>query len=364
MYMGNTKVTITKKQNKKPMQSVVRTGYIDVLNALGKPKLGHKLKAISFFAGGGGLDLGISYAGFDVLYASDIEPQHCETLKHNFPEATVEAVDIIHQSGSKVVDAAGTREIDLMIGGPPCQSFSILGRRKSFEDERGKLVFEYARLVKEIRPRAFILENVPGLLTVNKGKDWEELLNFFRKETGYNLQYEILNAADFGVPQIRKRVFLIGFREKTDFHYPKPTHFSQENIHIQKQFPWVTSYEALENINHLPNHQIRIHGDKVRNRYKDIPQGGRDGVDRTDRLHPEMPSGTVIVGSSGGGGRPFIHHNHPRHITVREAARLQSFPDWYEFKNTATWQYRAVGNAVPVLMAKAVGESIKIALNS
>jgi DNA (cytosine-5)-methyltransferase 1 len=362
--MGNNLVQTTLITTKRNLKKVAADDFVNVLTALGKPQPSGKLKGFGFFSGGGGLDLGMSYAGFDIVYTSDIETQHCETLKHNFPEAIVEAADITKQSGAKIFKDTGLESVDIMVGGPPCQSFSILGKRKSFEDERGKLVFEYARMVREIKPKAFVLENVPGLLNVNKGKDWEELLKFFKEETGYTLYHKVLNSANYGAPQIRRRVFLVGFRENKKFEFPKPTHHSIE-MNTDESVPnWVTSRQALVGVDGLPNQLIRIHGDRVRGRYEQIPQGGRDKIDRTDRLHPEMPSGTVIVGSSKGGGRPFIHFQEPRHLTVREAARLQSFPDWYEFKNTSTWQYRAVGNAVPVLMAKAVGERIRIALES
>ena len=165
---------------------------------------------------------------------------------------------------------------------------------------------------------------------------------------------------------IRKRVFVVGFRQPTKFAFPLPEYRNPLKLKLDNyNLPdWIPAKLALENVDGLHNQDIRIHGERVRSRYEKIPQGGRDKIDHTDRIDPEKPSGTVLVGSKAGGGRPHIHPYLPRHITVREAARLQSFPDWYRFLGTTTAQYRQVGNAVPPLLARAVGKSIKVALLS
>lgn len=242
-----------------------------------------------------------------------------------------------------------------------CQSFSILGQRKALEDPRGKLTIKYFKLIAGVKPRAFIFENVPGILTVNKGQDFKDLFEFAKETTGYTLFKTRLNAMQFGIPQSRERVFIVGFHPdlKIDsFSFPEvPTGaFSEE---LTASMP---SKYALENVNGLPNHDIRIHGERVRSRYEKILPGERDRVDHTDRIDPERPSGTVLVGSSAGGGRPHIHPYEPRVITVREAARLQSFPDWYKFSGSSTEQYRQVGNAVPPLMAYELAMKIREAL--
>jgi DNA (cytosine-5)-methyltransferase 1 len=245
-----------------------------------------------------------------------------------------------------------------MAGGPPCQAFSILGSRKSVRDPRGALVYEYARLVAELKPRAFVFENVPGLLSVNRGRDWQELLQYFAEETGYTVQYRVLNAVDYGVPQMRRRIIAIGLRDgRKNFEFPVPTHGDSDLLRELK--PFVTAGEALAAVDGVANHVVRQHCARVADRYARIAPGDRDRTDHTDRIDPLRPSGTVLVGSGAGGGRPFIHPEVPRHISVREAARLQSFPDWYVFQSTATWQYRAVGNAVPCLLAKAVGKALR-----
>ncbi|WP_321515053.1 DNA cytosine methyltransferase [Marinifilum fragile] len=327
--------------------------YLDLLNSQRIPKKGNGLNFISLFSGGGGLDLGFSLAGFKGLYSTDIIKHFCDTIRHNFPNHIVEEHDMYELSGNYVKDKIKV-DVDMIIGGPPCQSFSILGNRKSTEDSRGRLVFEYARFIKEVSPKGFLFENVPGILTVNKGKDWEDLLKFFKKETGYHLEWKKLNAVNYGAPQFRERVILFGFKEKPFNNWPELM-FGLNGEAPKRVF---NSGLALENVENLPNHIKRIHSDRVSTRYSKIKQGERCRVDHTDRIDESKPSGTVLVGSSGGGGRPFIHPIEHRHLTVREVARLQSFPDWYEFEGTGTSQYRQVGNAVAPLFAKRLGIAV------
>lgn len=320
--------------------------------------------AVSLFSGGGGLDLGLSLAGFDFGYSNDEVQYYCDTIAYNFPDCVTEQNDVKKLEGYRIKELLKSENISLIAGGPPCQAFSILGKRRSFSDLRGQLVFDYIRLINELEPEAFIFENVPGLLTLNNGEDWNSLHDYFKFETGYKLHTDTLNAADFGVPQIRKRFFVVGFRRNADFNFPSPKYRNPLNLIHQNLPSWIPSKLALEDIDGLHNHDIRVHGERVRTRYEKIPPGGRDKIDHTDRIDPEKPSGTVLVGSKAGGGRPHIHPYLPRHITVREAARLQSFPDWYKFLGTSTAQYRQIGNAVPTLLALAVGESIRDALIS
>jgi DNA (cytosine-5)-methyltransferase 1 len=338
-----------------------RNEYLETLDSMFVPSRGNGLGYASVFCGGGGLDLGFASAGFKPLFSSDVEPKYCETVHNNLGKHIVEPHDISKLSGAEVKQRVGGN-VDVVIGGPPCQSFSILGSRLSTADPRGKLVYEYARFIREIRPKAFLFENVPGILTVNKGKDWNELLGMFKEETKYHLMpAKKLNAVWFGVPQYRQRIILVGFQKKEyldRFEWPKATHSeSMDQPELGLALPR-TSDLALEDVVGLPNHIIREHCERVSTRYSKIAQGGRDRKDHTDRIHPERPSGTVLVGSGAGGGRPFIHPDEHRHITVREAARLQSFPDWWEFAGGPTAAYRQVGNAVPPLMARAVALQI------
>lgn len=331
--------------------------YLKRLNSFGRDVV-YKYTCISLFSGGGGLDLGVNLAGFRSVLVSDLIPAYISTIKHNFPQVITYTKDATNLTAKELLQLTHVPEIDLMIAGPPCQSFSILGQRKALDDPRGKLTIKYFELISDVKPKSFIFENVPGLLTVNKGRDFKNLFAFAQEKTGYTLFTTRLNAMQFGIPQSRERVFIVGFRPDIDcssFDFPdKPTGNYSECL--GKVTP---SKLALEHVEGLPNHVIRIHGDRVRTRYQKIPQGGRDHTDHTDRIDSARPSGTVLVGSSAGGGRPHIHPYEPRVITVREAARLQSFPDWYEFMGSSTEQYRQVGNAVPPLMAYEIAMKIR-----
>lgn len=341
-----------------------RNEYLSELDSFLIPNRGNKLGYVSVFCGGGGLDLGFTSAGFRPLFSSDVVPAYCDTIHKNLGKHIAEPHDITTLSGKTVLDRIDVG-VDVVIGGPPCQSFSILGDRKSTNDPRGKLAFEYARFIREIGPSAFLFENVPGILTVNRGADWKELLSFFEAETGYHIHWTKLNAVWFGVPQYRQRVIAVGFRDNkafTRFKWPRRTHSElpeqpELGLSLPRQSGW-----AFEDVHGLPNHILREHCERVTTRYSQIPPGGRDRKDHTDRVHPEKPSGTVLVGSGAGGGRPFIHPHEHRHITVREAARLQSFPDWWVFSGGPTAAYRQVGNAVPPLMARTIAFEIAKAL--
>lgn len=321
---------------------------------------------ISLFCGGGGLDLGLNFAGFGTLVASDVAPAFVDSVVHNLPHAKPCKHDALQLTKEMLCELAGTNSIDLVAAGPPCQSFSILGQRGALADPRGKLALKYFDLIAAIKPKAFLFENVPGLLSVNDGEDWRTLVAYAKKKTKYFLHTARLNATTFGIPQVRERVILIGLRQDVRFEFPTlPTGPKANDVIASlanRNGDGIPSSWALESVRALPNHDIREHGPKVRARYMKIAPGDRDRTDHTDRIDPARPSGTVLVGSGAGGGRPHIHPSEPRVITVREAARLQSFPDWYVFQGGSTAQYRQVGNAVPPLLAYEVGKKIAEAL--
>ncbi len=340
----------------------------------------HQLRYISLFSGGFGLDLGAELAAtpdisLHVAACVDKDGAARKTIRFNRPEVLVigdqedEAYGDVNQiSTTFLLQRAGLQvgEVDLIIGGPPCQSWSILGNRRGFDDLNGKLMHEFVRFVREARPHAFIMENVDGFLTFDNGAAWKEIFKQFREcDYPYFVHSWRLDAVNFGVPQYRKRAFLVGvdeaFRDASQLTPPLPTsrprpkNTSQVIPDFDDRPFYATVRDAFVNdLTILPNHEPRIHGDRVRARYLQLPPGGRDRVDHTDRLRWDEPSGTVLVGSSGGGARPFIHPEEPRHITVREAARLQSFPDEWVFTGNQTAQYRQVGNAVPPLLAATV----------
>ncbi|PSR21931.1 MAG: hypothetical protein C7B47_17000 [Sulfobacillus thermosulfidooxidans] len=348
---------------------IVRNPYLKRLDLFTQKMLGNATHSlISLFCGGGGLDLGLNLAGFRSRVASDIAPIFVETVSGNLPAAKGHIENALDLTGNKLLSLAQSSDVDMVAAGPPCQSFSILGQRGALADPRGQLALKYLDLVAEIKPRAFLFENVPGLLTVNQGADWYRLREYARKRIGYHLYIAKLNAVTFGIPQFRERIVMVGFRENVPFNFPtgpsEPGGAELSQALFESGFTAVPSAWALEDVDGLPNHKIRNHGERVRQRYALVPPGGRDRIDHTDRIDPLRPSGTILVGSAAGGGRPHIHPYEPRVITVREAARLQGFPDWYVFHGTSTAQYRQVGNAVPPLMAYEIGKKIIDALNS
>ena len=186
--------------------------YLQRLNSFSK-EVDYKYNCISLFSGGGGLDLGAHFAGFKTLLVSDIIPTYTETIKANLPHVSVYNDDAMDLTAEKIRSLANIKgDIDLIIAGPPCQAFSIMGKRQSLDDPRGKLTIKYFELVSGLRPKVFMFENVPGLMTVNHGEDFTNLLEFIENKTGYQLYRTKLNASDFGIPQERERIFIVGFR--------------------------------------------------------------------------------------------------------------------------------------------------------
>ena len=246
---------------------------------------------ISLFCGGGGLDLGLSFAGFGTRVASDVAPAFVDSVVYNLPHAKACKEDALELTKEMLCALAGTTKIDLVAAGPPCQSFSILGQRGALADPRGKLALKYFDLIADIRPKAFLFENVPGLLTVNKGEDWHTLATHAAKITGYHLHVARINAVDFGVPQIRERVILVGLRQNVHFEFPTlPTGPGAAALITElaaREGEGLPSAWALEDVKGLPNHDIREHGPRVKERYRRISPGERDRTDHTDRIDPD-----------------------------------------------------------------------------
>ncbi len=189
-----------------------------------------KRVAISFFSGAGGMDLGFSNAGFDVRLAIELDPSCCDTLRRNLPDTRVVQADINDLTAGQICELAEVKEgeIDCIFGGPPCQSFSLAGRREGTNDERGQLVFRFIELVRALRPKSFVLENVKGMVNWQNGvvlSEIEEMLEAPLDDGDYfAVQHKVLNAAEFGVPQNRERVFVVGTRARRPFIFPKSTH--------------------------------------------------------------------------------------------------------------------------------------------
>ena len=207
--------------------------------------------AISLFSGAGGMDLGFMKAGFDVKVCVEIDPACCETLQANIKESKILNRDVSNLSGRELLSEAEIEfgDLDMLFGGPPCQSFSLAGNRKGLNDSRGQMVFEFVRLVKETAPKTFVMENVAAMANWNKGevlnaieREFEQVFQVDGVALNYRVTHEILNAADFGVPQSRKRIFIIGNRLDKVYQFPKPTH------HEASKKPYVTVADALSGL--------------------------------------------------------------------------------------------------------------------
>lgn len=338
------------------------------------------LKAISLFSGAGGFDLGIEAAGFSTLFATDIDSACCETLRSNKRNAA--KIDkpflqkaMIVQSCVKDLDAdeilsgldLRPGEIDLLIGGPPCQSFSVIGQRNGRNDPNGLLIDEYLRLLGGIRPRVFIFENVKGIKSIDGGKLFEELTDRMRRPAS-DLQYTLspfcLNASDYGVPQNRERVFIIGCESGIELDSIPPICERLAARHDQppKRRTVADALRGLPDAETTfpPNHRGRNHSNRIAERYASLEPGARDPKTRINKLDLSKPGFTVVSGSANSGGKGHIHPTKPREVTPRESARLQTFPDWWEFMgNTAADARRQIGNAVPPLLAALIADEVK-----
>lgn len=344
------------------------------------------LHAIDLFAGAGGLSKGFMDAGIDIIVGVDNDKAALETFKRNHGNAQALNADLSNQKTfDEIKRIAGDKTIDLIIAGPPCQGFSLSGPR-NFDDERNKLYLAVLEMVKQYNPKGFIIENVPGMATLYNGEIKDEILKRFRK-MGYNVECKILCAADYGVPQIRKRLIFMGIRKE----YGKPVFpkalFAPENyrtcreaisdlpsrvVGLGEEVDVYTSepkseYQKLMrgDCNILSNHVASNHTKMVQDtialvpeggNYKDLPEGwgeSRKFNEAWTRYHGNKPSKTIDTGH-----RNHFHYEYNRVPTVRENARLQSFPDDFVFVGTRTQQNRQVGNAVPPLLGYALAKQL------
>ena len=320
---------------------------------------------VALFSGGGGIDLGFAAAGFNIRLSTDIDHFSCNTLQNNqkkrkiYPEHQVLEESISNLDGKAILKNAGIskHEVDVLVGGPPCQSFSVFGRRKGLADERGGLVWEFHRIVEDLRPRVFVFENVYGIQSVHGGRVFRDLKNRFSCGGKYNLSIETYEMADYGIPQWRKRVFIIGVRGNK-----APPRLVKQYGDEEDLFPFNTVGKALKGMpppgQILPNHRMRNHGPEIIKRYGEMPFGKRDNRTRINKLYPNKPSFTIVVGSDKGGGKGHVHPFQAREVTPRESARLQTFPDWWEFDGNVRHMIRQVGNAVPPLFAAQIAQHV------
>lgn len=358
---------------------------------------------IDLFAGAGGLSLGFEQAGFDIAAAVEIDPIHCAVHEYNFPEATTICASVADLTGTNIRRRANlpTTDIDVVFGGAPCQGFSMIGKR-AFDDPRNGLVFHYVRLVRELQPKYCVFENVKGL-TLGRHKQFLDELIDALDAAGYDVStpYKVLNAADYAVPQDRHRLFLVGTRRGLAMpNYPAPSgstsvieaigdlpdadRFSQLALtdSVRVQFDTGSRYARLLrgldrdsadfgysrhfDPNLLTASLRTEHTDLSKRRFAETPHGKTEPVSRFHKLNPDGRCNTLRAGTDSARGaftspRP-IHPFHPRVITVREAARLHSYPDWFRFHVTKWHGFRQIGNSVPPLLGRAVAAEIVKAL--
>ncbi len=345
------------------------------------------MNVIDLFAGCGGLSKGFMDAGYKVIVGVDSDKAALATFTKNHEGAVALQADLSQQETfDQIIEIAGKREIDVIIAGPPCQGFSLSGPR-NFDDERNKLYLAVIEMVRQYKPKGFIIENVPGMATLYKGEIKDEILRRFKK-MGYNVECRILCAADYGVPQIRRRLIFMGVREDIGAPmFPEPMFFPEnyrtcsdalsdlpsrenelgEEIADYTSEP-LTEYQKLmrRNSDRLYNHVATKHTQLVKDtialvpeggNYKDLPPGwgeSRKFNEAWTRYHSKKPSKTIDTGH-----RNHFHYKYNRVPTIRENARLQSFPDDFVFLGTKTQQNRQVGNAVPPLLGYHLGMALK-----
>lgn len=342
---------------------------------------------LDLFCGCGGLSYGFERAGFNILLGIDNDAKALETFELNHKNARSICGDITKVGFDfDIKPLIGDKTIDVIIGGPPCQGMSLSGPRK-FDDPRNKLYLSYIRLVNEIKPKMFVIENVPGLVGLFGGKIKDSIIEKFT-DMGYDIKYKILCAADHGVPQSRRRVVFVGSRIG-DFEYPGK---NEETItcsmalgdlpplidELGEEVMEYTSepqnaYQMLmrERSDKVRNHIAASHSDKVKDIIAHVPDGGNykdlpEEYMHTRNFHvawtrfaSDKPAPTIDTGH-----RHHFHYKYNRVPTVRECARLQSFPDDFIFLGNKTQQFRQVGNAVPPIMAQEIANKVKETLEN
>jgi DNA (cytosine-5)-methyltransferase 1 len=351
---------------------------------------------IDLFCGCGGFSLGFHQAGFDVRLGIDLWNDALVTYKRNFPKAVVLNEDIINVSGESIVATLGLAKegIDVIVGGPPCQGFSVSGKRNE-NDPRNALYKSFVGIVRLIKPKVFVMENVPGLVRLFDGKAMESVIADFTV-LGYNVAQKILSADTYGVPQQRRRVFIVGINKEkikatTRFMFPDQTNgdgtgramltckdaisdldfVPDDRVlgeNIDYQLPAITTYQKKMRVGstRLYNHSITLHKARTKEIIAMVPDGGnyktlpqelwdtRKVNIAWTRMNSNKPCFTIDTGHN-----HHFHYRANRVPTVRESARIQSFPDTFEFIGIKTSQLKQVGNAVPPILAEALALKIK-----
>ncbi len=359
--------------------------FIKLINRFILPFQSPDLPVVSIFSGIMGLEIGLDRVGFQTRFALDFD-KHCKDVT----EANREFLgdypylcdDINKITGNDILEASGLKpgQTAILSGGPPCQPFSKSGLRKGSSDKRGLLFKNYLGYLSVIKPKAFILENVRGLYSSNGGNDFKNIMDHF-SETGYTIYWKILDAANYGIPQFRQRLFIVGFKDRIRFEFPEDTHTDPtfiESTLFSDLKSYVTVNDALEDL------EGKVRGPEFTGKYKhllaDIPEGANYSFYTKERGHPNPVFGwrtkfwyfllksdrskpsLTIQAYPGNNTGPFHWEN--RRMAIEEIRRLQTFPDWLKIDKSYMIAHRLIGNAVPPLLAEAIGTSIKKALEN
>lgn len=338
------------------------------------------MKIIDLFCGIGGLSLGFEQAGFEVVSAVDMWKDAIVTYNHNRKNKIAKVQTVEDFNTNTLPKLVKTEHITGIIGGPPCQGFSTVGRRE-IDDPRNKMYLEFYKAVKLASPDFFVIENVKGMLTLNKGAFVKDLIERFGPNgLGYTINYQLLNAADYGIPQNRHRVFYVGIKGML-FEFPKPFNYKltakdgisdlEGSTKNQYGSEPKNDYQIVMRgkMKNPLNQDYTEHSEKTISIISQVPDGGnirdlppevwqvRKYNKAFERMGTFKPSNTIDTGH-----RNYFHYSEPRIPTVRECARIQSFPDSFEIIGTRGSQYKQVGNAVPPMLARIIAEQIKLYL--
>lgn len=342
------------------------------------------LNCIDLFCGCGGLSLGFEKAGINVLVGIDAWQDAITTFNYNHKNSKGICADLSTLEPSEIEKELNGKSVDLIIGGPPCQGFSVAGKR-IVDDVRNKLYKNFVRFVEYYKPKAFMMENVPNILSIGGGIVRDSIVKDF-SDSGYKVVYKVLTASNYGTPQNRRRAFFVGFKDGKEFIFPQQTveqlvtsyealsDLPENSLEDGSDYPMTTNcdYQKLMRCNSskIYNHQITEHSDKTKEIIALVPDGGNykhlpPELQQTRKVHiawtrlnSQKPSFTIDTGH-----RHHFHYKWNRIPTVRESARIQSFPDDFIFLGTKTSQYKQVGNAVPPLMAEAIAKKLKETLD-
>lgn len=338
---------------------------------MAKEKSDDGIYAVDLFSGAGGITEGLKNAGYSVIMATDIDQDFSAAHRHNHPDVPFLERDITEltpKEFSKSIRATpfvNGHPIHVLSGGPPCQGFSMTGRRNS-DDPRNQLFQHYIKVLKELKPQFFFMENVTGMLTMkqsNGEKFFDNIMTEFRKKLpGYEIDYKVVNMAEYGVPQKRRRVIVLGNRLGIPVEecFPKPDHTEDEYETVWDHIKDLTKVDNDE----IPNHRRMNHSKQIVERMSKVKAGNYIAKRKSNqmqtfqcvyqRLEKDKPAPTLVPGHSAFPIHPVEH----RSLTFREAARLQTFPDEMVFYGSQIKQGLAVGNAVPPLFAEKLGKRI------